>query len=284
MQPVNDPVTFDIIQNSLEAIADEMFAAMRKTAMSAIIYEVLDLGTGITDADGEIAASGAGIPAFIGVLDKAVKAILRKHRPSSLAPGDVFAVNDPYDGGVTHLNDIVLAMPVFVDGALVAWTATIAHFNDVGGMVPGSMSTDAYEIFQEGIRIPGDQDHRRRQAQPGRHRRHDRQFAPARLSQGRLMVGDRGGEDRRAPAHRARAEIWRGDVQVGAPAFHGLWRAGLAQSAREPAQGPLRARRGAGRRRGLQGRDRDHRHDVHRRPHRKSRPGSRARPTPAATA
>ena len=81
MQPVNDPVTFDIIQNSLEAIADEMFAAMRKTAMSAIIYEVLDLGTGITDADGEIAASGAGIPAFIGVLDKAVKAILRKHRP-----------------------------------------------------------------------------------------------------------------------------------------------------------------------------------------------------------
>jgi N-methylhydantoinase B len=154
MQPVRDPVTFDIIQNSLEAIADEMFAAMRKTAMSAIIYEVLDLGTGITDANGEIAASGAGIPAFIGVLDKAVKATLRKHPRESLAPGDVFAVNDPYDGGVTHLNDIVLAMPVFVDSALVAWTATIAHFNDVGGMVPGSMSTDAYEIFQEGIRIP----------------------------------------------------------------------------------------------------------------------------------
>ena len=143
MQPVNDPVTLDIIQNSLQAIADEMFAAMRKTAMSAIIYEVLDMGTGITDADGEIAASGAGIPAFIGVLDKAVKAILRKHRPSSLAPGDVFATNDPYYGGVTHLNDIVLAMPVFADGALVAWTANIAHFNDVGGMVPGSMSTDA---------------------------------------------------------------------------------------------------------------------------------------------
>ena len=154
MHLVNDPVTLDIIQNSLEAIADEMFAAMRKTAMSAIIYEVLDMGTGITDANGEIAASGAGIPAFIGVLDKAVKAILRKYPPDRLAPGDVFAVNDPYDGGVTHLNDIVLAMPVFVDGALVAWTATIAHFNDVGGMTPGSMSVDAYEIFQEGVRIP----------------------------------------------------------------------------------------------------------------------------------
>ena len=154
MHLVNDPVTLDIIQNSLEAIADEMFAAMRKTAMSAIIYEVLDMGTGITDANGEIAASGAGIPAFIGVLDKAVKAILRKYPPDRLAPGDVFGVNDPYDGGVTHLNDIVLAMPVFVDGALVAWTATIAHFNDVGGMTPGSMSVDAYEIFQEGVRIP----------------------------------------------------------------------------------------------------------------------------------
>jgi N-methylhydantoinase B len=154
MQPTTDPVTFDIIQNSLEAIADEMFAAMRKTAMSAIIYEVLDLGTGITDATGEIAASGAGIPAFIGVLDKAVKAILRKHRPESIAAGDVFVINDPYDGGVTHLNDIILAMPVLVDGALVAWTATIAHFNDVGGMVPGSLSTDAYEIFQEGLRLP----------------------------------------------------------------------------------------------------------------------------------
>src|SRR5271157_854591 len=78
----------------------------------------------------------------------------RQSCSAGLAPGDVFAVNDPYDGGVTHLNDIVLAMPVLVDSTLVAWTATIAHFNDVGGMVPGSMSTDAYEIFQEGIRIP----------------------------------------------------------------------------------------------------------------------------------
>jgi N-methylhydantoinase B len=154
MQPTNDPLTFDIIQNSLGAIADEMFAAMRKTAMSAIIYEVLDLGTGITNGAGEIAASGAGIPAFIGVLDKAVKAILGKHGPDTIVSGDVFVVNDPYDGGVTHLNDIVLAMPVVADGELVAWTATIAHFNDVGGMVPGSLSTDAYEIFQEGLRLP----------------------------------------------------------------------------------------------------------------------------------
>ena len=71
----DDPITLEIIQNSLQAAADEMFAAMRKTAMSSIIYEVLDMGTGITDPDGCIASSGAGIPAFIGVLDKSVQFI-----------------------------------------------------------------------------------------------------------------------------------------------------------------------------------------------------------------
>jgi N-methylhydantoinase B len=151
-----DPITLEIIQNSLQAAADEMFAAMRRTAMSAIIYEVLDMGTGITDKYGEIAGSGAGIPAFVGVLDKTVKKILKKFdQPDDIEPGDVFLTNDPYNGGVTHLNDVVLAMPVFAGNEIVAWTANIAHWNDVGGMVPGSMSTDATEIFQEGMIYPG---------------------------------------------------------------------------------------------------------------------------------
>jgi N-methylhydantoinase B len=162
-----DPITLEIIQSSLQAAADEMFATMRRTAMSAIIYEVLDMGTGITDKDGELAGSGAGIPAFVGVLDKTVKRVLEKFDqpddPSTVSqaaeaasgrriePGDIFITNDPYTGGVTHLNDIVLTMPVFAGEDIVGWTANIAHWNDVGGMVPGSMSTDATEIFQEGI-------------------------------------------------------------------------------------------------------------------------------------
>ncbi len=151
-----DPITLEIIQNSLQAAADEMFAAFRRTAMSAIIYEVLDMGTGITDRFGEMAGSGAGIPAFVGVLDKTVKRILDKFDQSGdIEPGDVFMVNDPYNGGVTHLNDMVLVMPVYAEDEIVAWTANIAHWNDVGGMVPGSMSTDATEIFQEGIIYPG---------------------------------------------------------------------------------------------------------------------------------
>lgn len=147
-----DPITLEIIQNSLQAAADEMFAAMRKTAMSSIIYEVLDMGTGITDAKGRIASSGAGIPAFIGVLDKSVQFILSKH--DDIKPGDVFITNDPWHGGVTHLNDLVLAMPVFSNGELIAWTANIAHNSDVGGMAPGSLSGEATEIFQEGLRLP----------------------------------------------------------------------------------------------------------------------------------
>ena len=149
----NDPITLEIIQNSIQAAADEMFAAMRKTAMSSIIYEVLDMGTGITDAEGRIASSGAGIPAFIGVLDKSVQFIVGKFG-DDIKPDDVFITNDPWHGGVTHLNDLVLAMPVFVHDRIIGWTANIAHNSDVGGMAPGSLSGEATEIFQEGLRLP----------------------------------------------------------------------------------------------------------------------------------
>jgi N-methylhydantoinase B len=129
-----------------------MFAVLRRTAMSAIVYEVLDAGTAVTDAAGNLVSSGAGIPSFVGVLDKAVRRIVELNAEPE--PGDVFVTNDPAFGGVTHLNDVVLALPVFAGGRIVAWTATIAHWNDVGGAVPGSVSTDATEIFQEGLRLP----------------------------------------------------------------------------------------------------------------------------------
>lgn len=149
-----DPITHAVIQAGLTAAADEMFAVLKKTAMSPIIYEVLDVGTGITDAHGELVSSGAGIPTFVGVLDKAVKGILAKVGARNVRDGDLFVTNDPYFGGVTHLNDVVIAMPVFAEGQCVAWAASIAHWNDIGGMTPGSMSTHTTEIFQEGLRLP----------------------------------------------------------------------------------------------------------------------------------
>lgn len=149
-----DPVTISVIQASLVAAADEMFAVLKKTAMSPIIYEVLDVGTGITDAVGELVSSGAGIPTFVGVLDKAVRRIIEVQGAGAISEGDVYITNDPYYGGVTHLNDVVVALPVFAAGELVAWTASIAHWNDVGGKTPGSMAVDVTEIFQEGLRLP----------------------------------------------------------------------------------------------------------------------------------
>ena len=149
-----DPITVSVIQSALVAAADEMFAVLKKTAMSPIIYEVLDVGTGITDAGGNMVSSGAGIPTFVGVLDKAVQRIGELHGLEAVREGDVFVTNDPYHGGVTHLNDVVIAEPVFVKGTCIAWTASIAHWNDVGGMTPGSMAISASEIFQEGLRLP----------------------------------------------------------------------------------------------------------------------------------
>ena len=124
--------------------------------MSAIIYEVLDMATGILDAEGRLASSGAGLPLFVGGLDKATQFIASKcaRLGIPIEEGDIFVTNDPYNGGVTHLNDVIFVMPVFADGGIIAWTADIAHWNDVGGMVPGSISTTATEIFQEGLRLP----------------------------------------------------------------------------------------------------------------------------------
>lgn len=150
----SDPITLSVIQAGLTAAADEMFAVLKKTAMSPIIYEVLDVGTGVTDHDGELVSSGAGIPTFVGVLDKAVKRIVELKGHEKIRPGDLFVTNDPSYGGVTHLNDVVVAMPVFAGETLLAWTASIAHWNDVGGRTAGSMSVEAHEIFQEGLRLP----------------------------------------------------------------------------------------------------------------------------------
>ena len=149
-----DPITLAVIQSGLSAAADEMFSMLRKTAMSPIIHEVLDVGTGVTDGAGNIVGSGAGIPSFVGVLDKAVRRIIEIHGAENIRDGDLFVTNDPNFGGVTHLSDVVIAQPVFFECSCVAWTASIAHWSDIGGMTPGSMSTRATEIYQEGLRLP----------------------------------------------------------------------------------------------------------------------------------
>lgn len=150
----NTPFTREVIKNALIAIGEEMFVALQRTSMSPIIYEALDFGIGITDADGNLISQGNGIPGFIGTLDGAVKAVLAKFGPDDIHACDVFITNDPYSGGGTHLSDVSMVAPVFRDGKLLAWTANKAHWTEVGGKDPGSFSADATEIYQEGLQFP----------------------------------------------------------------------------------------------------------------------------------
>ena len=155
-KPTFDPIAVEIVQSSLTAITDEMFSTMCRTAMSSIIYEVLDFGVAILNTKGELASSGAGIPAFVGMLEPGVKAIIEKHSAEgAIAPGDVFILNIPHHGGVSHLNDVVLIQPVHHENQLVAWLANKAHWVDLGGAFPGGISPDATEVYQEGLQLPG---------------------------------------------------------------------------------------------------------------------------------
>lgn len=149
-----NPFTREIIKNALVAIGEEMFIALKRTSMSPIIYEALDYGIGLTDARGQLISQGNGIPGFIGTLDGAVRSVMEKFALEDILPGDMFITNDPYGGGGTHLSDVSMIMPVFHQERLIAWTANKAHWTEVGGKDPGSFSSDASEIYQEGLQFP----------------------------------------------------------------------------------------------------------------------------------
>ncbi|MDH0759191.1 MULTISPECIES: hydantoinase B/oxoprolinase family protein [Pseudomonas] len=149
-----NPFTCEVIKNALVAIGEEMFIALKRTSMSPIIYEALDYGIGLTDARGQLISQGNGIPGFIGTLDGAVRSVLEKFDLHDIQPGDMFITNDPYGGGGTHLSDVSMIMPVFHEQRLIAWTANKAHWTEVGGKDPGSFSSDASEIYQEGLQFP----------------------------------------------------------------------------------------------------------------------------------
>lgn len=146
--------TREIIKGALNAIGQEMFAAQKRTSMSPVIYETLDFGIGITDAEGRLLTQGMGIPGFVGALDGAVRDVLDKFDRDGIQDGDVFITNDPYGGGGTHLSDVTLLKPVFFGERLVAWMANKAHWTELGGANPGSFSTSTTDVFQEGLQFP----------------------------------------------------------------------------------------------------------------------------------
>jgi N-methylhydantoinase B len=149
-----DKFTLDIIQDALVAIGDEMFLAMQRTSMSPIIYESLDYAVGLTDKEGLLLAQGNGVTAFLACLDTVVQSTLEKYPLEIIREGDVFIANTPYAGGGTHLSDVSVIMPVFYKKELIAFTVNKAHWTELGGTYPGSVSTVATEVYQEGIHFP----------------------------------------------------------------------------------------------------------------------------------
>ena len=155
MKPL-DPVTLAVLNGRLVQIADEMDATLYRSAFNPIIAEAHDACHGLYHAEtGATLVQGtSGLPIFVGAMAFAVKAVIDKvARDGGLEPGDTYLFNDPYDGG-THLNDIRLVRPLMRQGKVFAWLASVGHWLDVGGNVPGNFNAKATESFQEGFRIP----------------------------------------------------------------------------------------------------------------------------------
>ena len=141
-----DPITLDIIENALRNARTEMDAVLFRTAMSPGIREQHDAFPMIANQEGKMVVGQFG-SFFWG---------FQQGYDGTIEEGDIFLTNDPYtcNGAISHLNDWLMMMPIYIDGRIVAWAAMFGHMTDIGGKVPGSLPTDAAQIFEEGIQIP----------------------------------------------------------------------------------------------------------------------------------
>jgi N-methylhydantoinase B len=151
---VPDAITLEVVREALSSIVREMRVTLVRTAYSSILYEGEDFSCVLMDGDANIVAMSKGQdhPLHIVPIGWSMKAV-RERFGDDIHPGDIFLHNDPYTGG-THLNDVAMIYPLFVDGTLFMFPVVRAHWGDVGGMSPGSLSGRVTEIYQEGVRIP----------------------------------------------------------------------------------------------------------------------------------
>ncbi len=146
-----DPVMLEVFNNLFMSIAEQMGVSLQNTAYSVNIKERLDFSCAVFAADGTLVANAPHMPVHLGSMDRAVETIIRENQ-GRIAPGDVYVINAPYNGG-THLPDITVCTPVYDDTQqrILFWVASRGHHADVGGISPGSMSPNATTIDEEGI-------------------------------------------------------------------------------------------------------------------------------------
>ena len=142
-----DPITVEVIGSALSSIVEEMGEALIKASYSTNIKERRDCSTALFDLQGRTLCQAEHIPMHLGSFLDLIPHIMKRHPLSEMQPGDVFCGNDAYEGGGTHLPDIVLAEPVFIDGEMIAWCVNLAHHADFA-------DRGHAHIYQEGLRIP----------------------------------------------------------------------------------------------------------------------------------
>jgi 5-oxoprolinase (ATP-hydrolysing) len=148
-----DPVMLEVFNNLFMSIAEQMGVSLQNTAYSVNIKERLDFSCAVFAHDGTLVANAPHMPVHLGSMDRAVETIIRENK-GAIAPGDVYVINAPYNGG-THIPDITVCTPVFddADKEILFWVASRGHHADIGGTAPGSMSPLAVTIEEEGIYI-----------------------------------------------------------------------------------------------------------------------------------
>ncbi|HZY52438.1 MAG TPA: hydantoinase B/oxoprolinase family protein, partial [Reyranella sp.] len=147
----HDPIAFELFKNAIFSIADEMALTVFRTTYSGVLKDNMDYSTGFADGDGKLVAQGLTLPGHLGSVPTAMDAVMRHYR-DDMQPGDVFIMNDPFDGGM-HLPDIFVFKPLYHEGKRLAFACTVCHHTDVGGRVAGSNASDSTEIYAEGLRI-----------------------------------------------------------------------------------------------------------------------------------
>ncbi|MCB1739199.1 MAG: hydantoinase B/oxoprolinase family protein [Gammaproteobacteria bacterium] len=151
---ISDPVRVEVFNQRLLAITEEMGAQLVRASFSPNIKERRDCSVALFDSQGQVIAQAAHIPIHLGSLIGGARALLARHPVHEMRPGDAFICNDAYLAGGTHLPDISVLTPVFVDDRVRFLVGCVGHHADVGGVVPGSITPDAASIFEEGVRIP----------------------------------------------------------------------------------------------------------------------------------
>lgn len=149
-----DAITVEVVSQSLGGIVQEMQNSLFCTGYSTIIRESRDASCAVLDASGRVLSQFTVLPLHLGAFPACVEGLLKFYSPDDMSPGDAFVVNHPYYGGSPHAPDMAVISPIILDGGLFGFSASIAHKSDIGGLVPGSSSAQAREIFHEGLMIP----------------------------------------------------------------------------------------------------------------------------------